>query len=272
MKIDHLIYGTFPDTPGSQHVIYRSDGITEALQVWLINLYDQFGDCKNEEFKSSISVQWYRESPDDEKAAITKVSHVGRDFSGRWGALLRHSAILFSDQYQSFNYSPHKLESFLISGGTAEQLANFGELEIENPVGDDVWLSELVDIDLDDYRRNLAALLSGQRLVLYADRNTPYSNGYLLRLIRLLPSASRKLINWSEFVFKPSEDLDLSLAYSSRYEAPEAGALEFAAVGENHIKVCCMQANDIDAYLQALASAIENKDVAVLETLLSPEV
>ena len=61
MKVDHLIYGTFPDTPGSQHVIYKSEGITPALQNWLIAFYDQFGDCRNESFLKSLSVCWYRE-------------------------------------------------------------------------------------------------------------------------------------------------------------------------------------------------------------------
>ncbi len=98
MKLDHLIYGTFPDLPGSQQVVYRSSGITPELESWLIQQYDRFGDCKTEEFRSSLTLQWLRdgESP---AAVLTKITHAGQDFSGRWGALLRHSAIITQEQF-----------------------------------------------------------------------------------------------------------------------------------------------------------------------------
>jgi hypothetical protein len=274
MRIDHLIYGTFPDTPGSQHVIYKSDGITPALQNWLIAFYDQFGDCRNEDFSESLSVCWYREQPGEELAVITKVSHQGKDFSGRWGALLRHSAILTPEQYGLFGFSPIQITDHLASSGTAEQLTNFGDLDVEPTLNAAegirrVFVEEA--FSLDDYRPNLLALLEGQRLVLYAENNTDYSNRYLRNLMEMLPRGCRQILNWSEFVFRTSDDLDLALVYSSRHEGSADGKLAFAEIGENHIKGLSLPGGYAEDYVARLSEAIAQKDIACLMSLLTAD-
>jgi hypothetical protein len=274
MKVDHLIYGTFPDTPGSQHVIYKSEGITSLLQNWLIALYDQFGDCRNENFLKSLSVSWYREQPGDERAVITKVSHQGKDFSGRWGALLRHSAILTLEQYDSLGFSPAEITDHLASSGTAEQLIDFGNLDFEpaiRPDDSDPSVSEGGSLFFDDYRLNLLALLKGQRLVLYAENNTDFSNRYLRNLVGLLPHRCRQMLNWSEFVFRTSDSLDLALVYSSRYEAPANGRLEFTAIGENHVRELQLLDDYVNEYLVKLSDAIAGNDYAALTSLLTTD-
>jgi hypothetical protein len=272
MKVKHLIYGTLPDTPGSQHVIYKSDGITPALQNWLIGFYDQFGDCRNESFSKSLSVCWYREQPGEEWAAITQVSHHGKDFAGRWGALLRHSAILTAEQYGSVGFNPAVLTDYLASSGTAEQLANFGDPDFEAPLGTtDGTLAVAMGegFPFDAYEANLLALLRGQRLVLYAESNTDFSNRYLRHLAGLLPRACRQVLNWSEFVFRTSDNLDLSLVYSSRHEAPADGRLTFTAVGENHIRDLKLPDDYAEDYLVKLSATIAQKDTASLMSLLT---
>jgi hypothetical protein len=274
MKVDHLIYGTLPDTPGSQHVIYKSDGITPVLQNWLIAFYDQFGDCRNENFSKSLSVCWYREQPGEERAAITQVSHHGKDFSGRWGALLRHSAILTPEQYGSFGFSPAEITDHLASSGTAEQLINFGDLDFEpalSATDGTLLVSVGAGLSFDDYRLNLLALLKGQRLVLYAENNTDFSNCYLRNLVGLLPRRCRQVLNWSEFVFRTSDDLDLSLVYSSRHEAPADGRLAFVTVGENHVRELKLPDDYAEDYLVKLSAAIAQKDTTSLMSLLTAD-
>jgi len=274
MKVDHLIYGTFPDTPGSQHIIYKSEGITPALQSWLIAFYDQFGDCRNENFSKSLSVCWYREQPGEEGAVITQVSHQGKDFSGRWGALLRHSAILTPEQYGSFGFSPAEITDHLASSGTAEQLTNFGDLDFEpvlSATDGTLPVSVGEGLSFDDYRLNLLALLKGQRLVLYAESNTDSSNRYLRNLVGLLPRGCRQALNWSEFVFRTSDNLDLALVYSSRYEAPADSRLTFATVGENHVKELKLPDDYADDYLVKLSAALAQKDIAGLTSLLTAD-
>jgi hypothetical protein len=274
MKVDHLIYGTLPDTPGSQHVIYKSVGITPTLQNWLIALYDQFGDCRNENFSKSLSVCWYREQPGEEWGVITQVSHHGKDFSGRWGALLRHSAILTPEQYGSFGFSPAEITDHLAASGTAEQLTNFGDLDLEpvlSAADGTLPVSVGEGLSFDDYRLNLLALLKGQRLVLYAENNTDFSNRYLRNLVGLLPHGCRQVLNWSEFVFRTSDNLDLALVYSSRYEAPTDGRLTFATVGENHIKEMKLPDDYVEDYLVKLSAAIVQKDISGLTSLLTAD-
>jgi hypothetical protein len=274
MKIDHLIYGTFPDTPGSQHVIYKSEGITPMLENWLIAFYDQFGDCRNEDFSKSLSVCWFREQPGEERAVVTRISHHGKDFSGRWGALLRHSAILTPEQYGDFDFNPAEIKDHLASSGTAEQLTNFGDLDVEPAL---VAAKEIPPVlveepfSLDDYRLNLLALLKGQRLVQYAENNTDFSNRYLRNLVSLLPYGCRQVLSWSEFVFRTSDSLDLAIVYSSRYEAPADGKLTFTAIGENHIKGQSLSDGYAEDYVAKLSEAIAHKDIACLASLLTAD-
>jgi hypothetical protein len=267
MKLDHLIYGTFPDLPGSQQVVFKSSGISSGLQDWLINFYDGFGDCKNEEFKSSLSVCWFNDAASKSHAVITKVSHHGKDFSGRWGALLRHSAILTAEQYQTLGFDPSRVESHLVSSGTSEELANAVDLEVADIASADLRAEHLIALTLGDYRENLAALLRGEQLALYAENNNDISNSYLRNLVSLLPAEYRAILNWSEFVFRTSELYDIALVYSSRYEVPSSTPLRFTAVGENRLKQLSQPERFAEMYLSKLEQAFTEGDASILKSL-----
>lgn len=264
MKIEHLIYGTFPDLPGSQQVVFKSPGVSPHLQNWLISFYDGFGDCKNEEFRFSVSVCRYADEAAIGHTVITKVSHHGKDFSGRWGALLRHSAILTSEDYQALGYDLSAIESLLVSSGTSEELAKSGELEIIPDPSDSGRAQQLIQLDFGDYRDNLAALLRGEQLALYAEINSDLTNQYLRDLVSLLPRECKTALNWSEFVFRQSDSCDLALIYSSRYETPTSVPLRFTAVGENSLKSLSFPDGFVEDHLTKLEQAFADGDATLL--------
>lgn len=267
MKLEHLIYGTFPDLPGSQQVVYKSAGITSELESWLISRYDAFGDCRTEEFQSSLTLQWYH-ADDSTLGALTKVSHAGKDFSGRWGALLRHTAILTVDQFRELNGDLSGVASLLVSGGSSEQLAQSGDLEIEADTDSQTLHELLSSLNLANYLSNLKKLLTGERLVLYSDLNTSHLNHYLQSLVRLVPLNFRERLNWSEFVFHSLPDLDLSVVHSSRYSAPEGDIVEFQSDGENSLGDLRMSAEEAENYGSALELAMKEGAQVELERLL----
>lgn len=270
MIVDHLLYGTLPDTPGSQHVIAKSPGISFSQEAWLINYYDQFGDCRDQGFAKSLSVFWYRDQPDQEKVIVTQVSHHGKDFSGRWGALLRHSVVLSAEQYKAINCLPDRIEQLLLTSVSSDQLALLKESSLDLPEDDPESIPDCLmtgDFYFEDFRQNLTALLKGQRLVLFAERNTDWSDRCVRRLVSLLPVRWRQVFNWSEFVFRTSENLDLSLVYSSRHEAPQEGRLTFAAVGDNHIRDLGLEPAYVEDYVSRLSEAIASQNSELLTQL-----
>ena len=268
MKLDHLIYGTFPDLPGSQQVVYKSSGISTDLESWLIQQYDQFGDCKTEDFRSSLTLQWYRET-ESPVAVLTKVTHAGQDFSGRWGALLRHSAILAPEQKQSLYYDVAPVAAQQVSTGSSEALAQSGDLEIEVPNSPDYLVDEVLALNLEHYRSNLKRLLCGERLVLYADLNTAHLNRYLRNLLLLMPLQIRASLNWSEFVFHSLETLDLSIVHSSRYAAPEGDTIEFQSDGDNTLGDLSISGEAADEYIATLAQQVEESNREKLAALFT---
>ncbi len=271
MKLDHLIYGTFPDLPGSQQVVYRSSGITPEFESWLIQQYDQFGDCKTEEFRSSLTLQWYRdgESP---VAVLTKVTHAGQDFSGRWGALLRHSAIITQEQFFANYGDVSTIAERLVTGGSSEELSQSSELEIDSTPDRDTIIEHIMSLNLTHFESNLKRILTGERLVLYADLNTPHLNNYFMNLLSLLPLPLRSLLNWSEFIFHSLPELDLSVVHSSRYSAPDGDIIDFQSDGENGFGEAQLLAEVSDEYLADLSTAMQSKDIDKIADLLFSEI
>lgn len=268
MGFDHLIYGTFPDLPGSQQVVYKSPGITTEIESWLIQSYDQFGDCKTEEFRSSLTLQWYREI-ESPLAILTKVTHAGQDFSGRWGALLRHSAIITHAQFLAMFGDIGPVAGKLVSSGTSEELSQSSELEIDSTPDQSAIIKHILSLNLAHFETNLRRILTGERLVLYADLNTAHLNNYLRNLLALLPLPIRARINWSEFVFHSLPDMDVSVVHSSRYAASESDTIEFQSDGDNGIGDALPSPDSIDDFLANLATALESRDADKLATLLS---
>ena len=74
---------------------------------------------------------------------------------------------------------------------------------------------------------------------------------FRLSKLNFLPFSAKAELNWSEFVFKPDEKLGVSLAYSSRYEAP-TGNLTFTRSGKNTVAVADMPPDYSSDYLELL--------------------
>ncbi len=267
MLLDHLIYGTFPDLPGSQQVVYKSDGINSELEQWLIASYDEFGDCRSEEFKSSITVRWDRTQTEG-ICAITRVSQLGKDFSGRWGALLRHSAILSESQYRELLGNVALVARQLVSAGSSEELSQDRELRIEGTADPFEELSGLLAVSPDTHLPVLARMLAGERLLLYAENNSALSDNYLQTLIRLLPLKWQTHFDWSEFVFRPVDTLDLLIAHNARYETPVALPLGFASDAANHFASAGVAADEVEEFLGSLRTALAGHDRAAFQQLI----
>ncbi len=268
MQIPHLIYGTFPDLPGSQQVVYKSEGIEAALESRLIRFYNEFGDCKNEEFKSSLSVLWLEEDSGERLATITKVTQQGKDFSGRWGALLRHSAILSESQFRRFFYDPREIGALLIGSGTAEDLSASQEFEIEPLLTPGERLTRLSDLDWSAYGANLLKLIAGKRLTLYSEINTQLTDDYLLNLVSLLPISCRRHLNWSDLLFASLPEFALSLVHSSRYEAPTTVPLQLQELGESELAKLNAAADYAADYVEMLEAALAERQPSRVEQLV----
>lgn len=267
MQIADLIYGTFPDLPGSQQIVHQSDSISDDLKNWLINSYEQFGDCRSEEFRSSTTVMWYRPSNQSSLACVTRITQQDKDFSGRWGALLRHTAVLTEEQYRQHGCLPVFVASRLVEEGSSQELQQRHDLRIELATA--LKVSMLVTkANFADYRKHLESLLAGNRLVLYADSNPVFLRDYLNTLVALLPLKARLLLNWSQFVFRSWETIDLSVIFNSRYEAPTEGVPEFVADGTNSLTSLELTQEDVSDYLGRLEAALKDHNERELAVLL----
>ncbi len=92
-----------------------------------------------------------------------------------------------------------------------------------------------MSLNLAHFESNLKRILTGERLVLYADLNTPQLNDYFRNLLLLLPLSTRSLLNWSEFIFHSLPEMDVSIVHSSRYSAPDGDIIDFQSDGESGI-------------------------------------
>ncbi len=268
MKLDHLIYGTFPDLPGSQQVVFKTPGVDTEFEQWLLVFYNEFGDCKNEEFVSSLSIRWFRagESP---LCTLTKVSQFGKDFSGRWGALLRHTAILTQEQFVELRGDLHEVAQQLASSGTSADLSHARDLEVSPSEAAPDLTADLADLRAVDYLTPLRRLLCGERLIAFGDKNSEYTNRFLADLISLLPLSWRAHFDWSEFAFRPLEDLDLAICYNSRYELPGTGPIDFQTAGANHFAAAGLEPERITEFLTALETAVAAGDAEALGRILA---
>ncbi|MCK4857592.1 MAG: hypothetical protein KAT58_06475 [candidate division Zixibacteria bacterium] len=268
MLLDNLIYGTFPDLPGSQQVVHKTTGISDKLEGWALHFYNDFGDCQNQDFCRSVTVNWYREEQSEPLAAITRVSQQGRDFSGRWGALLRHTAFLTENQYRQFFYEPIAIAPLLVSSGSSQELAAYGDLTIDAPESYNDFFQRLLELPIADLKEDLLTLLKGSRLVLYSEINNEYSDAYLHQLVSLLPFSFKREFDWSQFLFRANVGCGLSLVYSGRYEAPTGSKLSLTQSGSNCLAELDLLDGYIEDYLELLGAALEQKDQSRLRELI----
>lgn len=267
MLIDNLIYGTFPDLPGSQQVVHKTAGITSEIEGELLSFFNEFGDCRNEQFRTSITVRHLR-STSTPTIAIVRVSQQGSDFSGRWGALLRHAAVLEIEKYRRFFFDPVLIAPALVSSGSSEELRAFGEINVEQPSSADSFLQELIALDFSTFSASLTSLMSGNRLLLYSEINNEISDSCLRRLVNFLPFSFKAELNWSEFMFKPGHEFDLLLAYNGRYEPPGESNLTLTPSGDSSLKQLELHPEYASDYVELLEAALNDKDVGRLADLI----
>lgn len=267
MRLPHIIYGTFPDLPGSQQIVCQSAEIDPVVESRLLTFYNEFGDCKNEEFNSSFAVLWVTTDSGERYATITKVTQQGKDFSGRWGALLRHSAILTAAQYRRFMFDPRDIVAQLVGSGTSAELAASSDLEIE-PTAVGSRIAALASLDWSSYRDNLQKLIAGKRLGVYSEINTELTDNYLAELVSLLPVSCRTLLNWSSFLFAAQPEFALSLSHSSRYEAPESLPLQLQELGESQLGSLDYASEYAVEYVEMLETALAENAAGHLEQLV----
>ncbi len=170
---------------------------------------------------------------------------------------------------QSLYYDVSPVAAHLVATGSAEQLAQSGDLDIETPNSPDHLVDEVLALNLEHYRSNLKRLHCGERLVLYADLNTAHLNHYLRNLLLLMPLQIRSSLNWSEFVFHSLETLDLSIVHSSRYAAPEGDTVEFQADGDNSLGDLSISSEAADDYIANLAQQLEESNREKLAALFT---
>lgn len=268
MFIENLIYGTFPNLPGSQQVVHKTSGITPAVEAELLKFYNDFGDCKNEAFKSSASVHWLHAESGEPLVAISKVTQMGKDFSGRWGALLRHTAVLARSQYREIMFCPGFVTRHLVESGTAEELSAIGSIEVVETGVAEPLLEELAAMPFSDLKENLRRLMTGERLIAYSEINAENTDRYLRRLVSLLPMSFSAELNWSEFLFRPLENFDLLVAYNGRYEPPSGDTIPLTVSGHNSLSNIELQEDYVDDYISLLEEALARHDADRLGDLL----
>jgi hypothetical protein len=213
---------------------------------------------------------WYSLDEGDALACVTKTSQQAKDFSGRWGALLRHTAVLTQEQYRQFGCMPEQVTNHLIERGDADELKQRADLQLDLPQS--ITASQMaVGGDFSHYCDNLEKLLGGERLVLYADSNNVFLQSYLTRLVAQLPLKARLLLNWSQFLFRAWEEIGLSVVFNSRYETPTEGIPAFVADGMSSLASLELTPDEISDYLRRLGDALNTSNQAELEVLLDSD-
>ncbi len=269
MHLPHLIYGTFPDLPGSQQVVYKSSGISDEVEQWLIQCYERFGDCKNENFQTAVCVHHFRNS-ESPVTAVTRISQFGRDFSGRWGALLRNTALLTLEDWTALGGDSSLVAAQLVLTGSADELRQSHELEIDESVATENLLAAVRALDFTRYESDLRRLISGERLTLYSEINTPALDDFVARLILLLPQPLRLQASWSQFAFQALPEFDLLVAHSSRYEAPSGDDFTFQTDGTNELLLTGRGVSSEDYIAELRLALSEDVDAPLLELLTRP--
>lgn len=86
IEVEHLVYGSFHFNGSAQHIPDQSKGISKKIRKEITSFCDSWGECKNFKFYSSLNQIWIEDEPELEpKVAVIKITHHGRDFSGRGG-------------------------------------------------------------------------------------------------------------------------------------------------------------------------------------------
>jgi hypothetical protein len=213
IEIEHLIYGSFQFDGSAQHIPAQSPGISNKIRKEITSFCDSWGECKNFKFYSSLNQIWL-EDESEPKVAVIKVTHHGKDFSGRSGALLRHALVFKEKDYQKIGFDPFRVESLNIlrtdwkEGDSCETLhadpARFSKVDLS-----------LIPAELyPSLRENLSSLLKGLSLYSYRSINTLRSNSYVQGLFSLIPHSKRRTIPLTTFAFRKNHEYRIGCIYS----------------------------------------------------------
>jgi hypothetical protein len=226
IEVEHLVYGSFSFDGSAQHIAAQSKGIDTKTRREITTFCDTWGDCKNLRFYSSLNQIWL-EDESEPKVAVIKITHHGRDFSGRGGALLRHALVLREKAYEKLQFNPFKLNSLSIfkadwrNGDRCETLY----LDSEGLPKEDLSLipQELYPV----LQENLRSHLEGLALLSYRNINTPTSDSYLRFLFSLIPSQRRKRLALTTFAFRKNHDYQIGCIYSPERVPEDNWEVEF---------------------------------------------
>jgi len=260
IQIEQLVYGSFSFDGSAQHIPGQSEGISKRIRQEITSFCDSWGDCKNFKFYSSLNQIWIEDVPDSEpKAAIIKITHHGRDFSGRGGAMLRHALVFNERDYEKLDFSPFRVEESKLfktdwkDGDTCETLyVDLAELP-EEDVG-----SIPQDIH-GSLKENLRFFLQDSSLLSYSIINTPRSDSYLKALFSLIPCQRRKGLALTTFAFRKNRDYQLGCIYSPERIPEDNSAIEFER--KEDVSSSGWTSEEISDYLDPLFINLKQNDL-----------
>ncbi|MFQ6003236.1 MAG: hypothetical protein ACE5KJ_05760 [Candidatus Zixiibacteriota bacterium] len=228
IQVEHLVYGSFSFDSSAQHIPGQSEGISNKIRKEITSFCDSWGECKNFKFYSSLNQIWLDDEPESEpKVAVIKITHHGRDFSGRGGALLRHALVLKERDYEKLDFNPFRVEELSIfrtdwkDGDKCETLF----VDLTEPPGEDLSLipQELYP----SIKENLRFFLEGFSLLSYRIINTPTSDLCLRSLFSLIPYSRRKKLALTTFAFRKNYDYQIGCIYSPERIPDDNSSIEF---------------------------------------------
>lgn len=228
IEVEHLVYGSFHFNGSAQHIPDQSKGISKKIRKEITSFCDSWGECKNFKFYSSLNQIWIEDEPELEpKVAVIKITHHGRDFSGRGGALLRHALVFKERDYEKLEFNPFKVEDlnvFKADWKDGDRCDAFYLDAAEFPRED----LSLIPKELHPYlKENLNFLLKGFSLLSYRIVNTPHSDLYLRSLFSLIPYPGRQKLSLTTFAFRKNYDYNVGCIYSPERIPEDKLTVEF---------------------------------------------
>ncbi len=213
IEVEHLVYGSFGFDGSAQHIADQSKGISKKTRQEITTFCDTWGDCKNLKFYSSLNQIWL-EDESEPKVAVIKITHHGRDFSGRGGALLRHALVLRVQAYQKLQFNPFKLDHLNMFKDHWADDDRCETLYLDPAATPREDLSLIPPELFSSLEENLRSVLEGFHLLSYRNINTPTSDSYLRFLFSLIPNHRRKKLALTTFAFRKNHDYQIGCIYS----------------------------------------------------------
>lgn len=268
IKVEHLIYGTFSTSVMAQHVPSQSPGIDSDTKNQVISFCNSWGECRNLRFVSSLN-QFYLETSENEnpQVAIIKVTHHGRDFAGREGALLSHALVFKTSDYSLLEFDPFKVETLgkFKTGWSEEEKCDSFYLDPRNLSADE--LQKIPRSLFSSLKENLTLFLKGLCLLSYRNVNTPTSDLYLRYLYSLIPHSLRDSLAFTTFAFRNNISYKLGCIYSPDRIPEDNLSVEFEKIKPS-IPESTPEERMIRDYINQVFLFLEQKEFSKVSVLL----